>query len=525
MRYDVLLNGITLTMAVLSLLVALYIFVYVRKMKGTLFIGVLFILEFIYAAGYALEGMSSTLEAKVLFNHIQYIAVPFIAIQWVYIAKRYENLNYRPKLIHYLPFLIVPFTVFLAVQLTYVTDLSIYYKSMFLDQNFVFIGTSYPVLAMEKGWLYYVNTSHNLLLVSYVLWIYIRTYRNTTGIHKQRALILAICSFLGAIAGGITYFSTITTGIDLALYLILCVGYVILYAMFRYELFDLTPSAHKATFELATDPIMTLDDKYEIVEWNHAALRHASSDRPLGYHMKLEEAFSDTGIPEAVRIGKPYSFKIDEKHYILETIPLTTKRGLKTGYLLKFHDMTSYMEKMEELDYQATHDELTKAYNRRAFLDLSSQFLSQARKSGESFALYMIDLDDFKYVNDTFGHTIGDFVLEDLTKLIQSKLDEHSIFSRYGGEEFVILIPDCASEKAVSKGEEIRNFIASHDFNYGTIHLNIRISLGVICNHATDLCQISEYIEAADKALYESKRTGKNRLTLYSKTLQCDIHQ
>jgi diguanylate cyclase (GGDEF)-like protein len=121
----------------------------------------------------------------------------------------------------------------------------------------------------------------------------------------------------------------------------------------------------------------------------------------------------------------------------------------------------------------------------------------------------LFDLDDFKTINDTYGHDAGDTVLKTVTKIIQQLLREHDLFGRVGGEEFLILLPSTDQVSALEIAERIRAEVAKTDIVVASASLKSSISLGVSSNHSEHT--LSQLVSLADKALYEAKRSGKNK--------------
>ncbi|MDD5601690.1 MAG: diguanylate cyclase [Candidatus Izemoplasmatales bacterium] len=513
MHLDMLLVGLTLAIALVAFGVAGTIFIRLQRVKGVWQIGILFLLEFIYAIGYGLELASDSLELKIFFNHIQYLAIPFIAIAWVYIVNKFHDAKYVPKIWQYAIFLIVPVLTMVTVQLTHYTPIDWFYSSASIDETHRLGSQLMPVLVFTKGPLYYVNTAHNLLLAGFVVYRYGSTFKHSKGIHRQQAFVLMLVTIIGFLASASTFFSKTTHGLDYAFYLIVLIGYLIVYAMFKYELFDLKPNAHYATFEWAPDPVLVLSDAYQLVSWNKAAQDSDIIQPELEYHLPLDQMFSNKELINAVKDHVPHSFKMENRHYVMETIPLTNKKGYPTGYLLKFNEMTSIIERIEKLDYQASHDELTKILNRRAFIEEAQDYIGEKEVHKEPYALLMIDIDDFKVVNDTYGHYYGDLVLEETANIIKENLSSDCSFGRYGGEEFLVLLKNHTKEAAIKKAEVLLGAINSHDYFYNRNHIHIEISIGVCTGEHCSSEDIYSHIQFADKAMYESKQKGKNQVT------------
>ncbi|WP_457600488.1 diguanylate cyclase [Hydrogenivirga sp.] len=156
-------------------------------------------------------------------------------------------------------------------------------------------------------------------------------------------------------------------------------------------------------------------------------------------------------------------------------------------------------------------DNLTGIFNRRAFdefgRDLIERFLSMKRP----ISILMIDIDDFKKVNDTYGHQTGDKVLAEIGRLIREALRESDLVFRYGGEEFLAILPSTPLEGALRAADNVRKKIEHHSFNVGDDTYNLTVSVGVAQASEKDE-GVDELIERADKALYIAKKTGKNRV-------------
>jgi diguanylate cyclase (GGDEF)-like protein len=505
--------GITIALATLNLVVFTLIITRFRRSRGIWQIGLLFFFGFVYAFGYAMELTSDVLEIKILFTRIQYLATPFIGITWLYIARIFENPDYQLTFKKAIGFVVIPLTVCVAVLLYPYVGEGIYYTNAFIDVENAATNLGLSVLVLGKGPLYYIGVVFNGFVLAVVTAIYYRIYRLKKGIRSTEAFWLGICSVGSMISIIPPLLTTTTSGIDFGLYSILAIGYIILYTMVKYESFDLKPSAHRATFELSSDPMLILDDTYDIISWNQSF--EQSRAMPPHYHTNIDAYFVNKELVEAIQTNKAFGFTYQDKHYIMETIPLSTRSHYRSGYIVKFNDMTSYIARIEKLNYEATHDELTKIYNRRAFLDQAGKYLKTTTKTGEPFALLMIDLDDFKTINDTHGHIIGDFVLEEVSLIIQKEMPLGLLFARYGGEEFLILLENAEPAAATKAAERIRTLVALHEFCINDLVLRINVSIGISLGRIGALVLLKEYINQADEAMYKSKKAGKNRVTIF----------
>jgi diguanylate cyclase (GGDEF)-like protein len=522
MRIDLLLIGFTVAMAIIAIVIAFLIFTRIPRRNGLWQIGTLFVFGFIYAFGYAFELMAETEPLKAIFNHVQYFAIPFLSTIWLVVAVRFKNPSVKITLRKLWPYTIMPMLVFFAVQFSYFGSIQWYYQSFSMDDSMSSANLGLVLLVIEKGFLYYINAAYNFVLVAITSSVYLRILLQSSGIQKRQSLVMTVVSLITLAATVPIFFTRYTFGIDISLYLYFAVGFVILYATVKYEVFDLAPSAHRATFEHAGDPMMILDDRFEIIAWNKSLENYRT--KVLTYRMPLNQYFPETGIHKAITTLKSHTFTFHDKRFIIETIPLQTKRGRINGYLVTFNDMTAYLEKIERLDFDASHDALTKMLNRRAFFERVERYFDNVATIGESFAVIMIDIDDFKGVNDTYGHLIGDLVLEDLSKALTQHLPADAIFSRYGGEEFVGLLPEVTLEQALQMADDARRAVSATPFNYGDIMISLNVSIGVSHGVVDGNQLILDAIHRADMALYEAKAAGKNRVAV-SKPAQRDSQE
>lgn len=163
----------------------------------------------------------------------------------------------------------------------------------------------------------------------------------------------------------------------------------------------------------------------------------------------------------------------------------------------------------ERLRKLSITDELTQAYNRRYFVEIASKVLAGAKRYGDSFAIIIFDIDDFKRVNDTYGHAAGDEVLRVLSEICITTVRDSDIFARYGGEEFAILVPRCSPTDIVKFAERIRIKLSEARVRHNQIDIQFTVSMGAgIFDSATP--DLDTILTRADEALYAAKKQGKN---------------
>jgi diguanylate cyclase (GGDEF)-like protein len=206
----------------------------------------------------------------------------------------------------------------------------------------------------------------------------------------------------------------------------------------------------------------------------------------------------------AIRLEAPKDFWTAEREHILQSYVGGAATALSNIRLL------------ETMKQQATVDPLTGLYNRRFFDEYARKAVAMARRQSQPFGVIMMDLDHFKSFNDSFGHELGDRLLRQFARTATAAVRETSVAARLGGEEFAVLLPDANIEVSRMVAERIRHAVAHMSVASGTDKMlpSVTVSLGVAVypDHGKS---VDEVLQAADKALYDSKRGGRNRTTLY----------
>jgi len=171
----------------------------------------------------------------------------------------------------------------------------------------------------------------------------------------------------------------------------------------------------------------------------------------------------------------------------------------------------------EELKLLASIDPMTKLYNRRYFSEVSEDIFNMSKRTANDISLVMFDIDDFKSVNDTYGHHIGDKVIIGVADILLEHTRKSDIVCRFGGEEYIILLPDTDMESSMQIAETIRGLVENMVITYDQDKkLQVTISVGVAMADVIEDDDIEISINRADNALYEAKRSGKNKVRSYA---------
>ena len=293
---------------------------------------------------------------------------------------------------------------------------------------------------------------------------------------------------------------------------------------------------YRALFEQAADSILLVDaETGEIVEFNDRAYQN------LGYS---REEFKKLGISDFEVAESPDEIKKHMENTLKSgTGTFETKHRTKEGKLRDImvssravsiggrnfllcicRDITAQKKAEETLKTLATHDPLMGLWNRSAILNILQSELVRAGREQRPIAVAMADLDRFKLVNDTYGHAVGDSVLIEVAERMRASSRVYDSIGRYGGEEFLIVMPGCDAENARKLAERLRKSVCAGPLTAGGVSIPLTISLGIAVNNILETMNVDAFVCAADVALYKAKEAGRNRVELATAQDKTGMH-
>ncbi len=206
----------------------------------------------------------------------------------------------------------------------------------------------------------------------------------------------------------------------------------------------------------------------------------------------------------------------DGKEYLIEdsAAPIRDRLGNIIGAVMVFYDVTQMRHTPHLLSYHATHDALTGLVNRREFERRLADLLVRAKNLGQQHAFCYIDLDQFKVINDTCGHAVGDKLLRQLTYLLQEGMRDTDTLARLGGDEFGVLLENCPLDRALRIAEGLRKVIKDFRFSWQGRTFDLGASIGLVPINI-DSVSPEEALSEADAACYVAKEKGRNRVQIF----------
>jgi len=176
------------------------------------------------------------------------------------------------------------------------------------------------------------------------------------------------------------------------------------------------------------------------------------------------------------------------------------------------------LELQQSLRFAATHDFLTNLLNRSEILAALEREFSRSGREGKPATLIMADIDHFKRINDSLGHAAGDEVLKEVTRRLKSDLRPYDVVGRYGGEEFLVILPGCDLTTGARRADEIRSLVAKDPILTPSGTTSATVSMGVTVTSPDRDHSVSDFLHEADVSMYAAKKNGRNRVELFSAT-------
>jgi diguanylate cyclase (GGDEF)-like protein len=522
MRYDFIIAISLFIISAFMFVGAWFLFSRKEQLTGLKLTGIFVLANAVYATFYAGFILNDYENIKLLFNNIQYFAIPFLAPLWFLISLKLKNRNKKFKWYLYFVLFIIPILTLIA-NFIYQKNGNWYQLLYFTNHRiFSFNQTGwegFTAIIFTKGPLYYTQNLLNLLLLSAATVNFFKSFKKNVFLAKTRSLILFLISLVGFILITLALLNNETSIIDFTPFFTSLFAFVLFFALFHYELFDLVPKAYQLIFQESLSPTIILDSNFNVVNMNRVAIDFFETKTEGLHHVNLAElCHTQEDIYQLLingsKVELEYEYKDSKKYFLLELLTLTNQyfSHFSNGFCAVFYDITSQKEELKKMEHMASYDELTGIFNRRFFYRLATDEFDKAKIENNNLIIIMFDLDDFKVINDIYGHLVGDYVLAEMAKRIKDHTGDNAIFARYGGEEFIIMQTDILIEKVKENVNFLCTLLGIHTFIYDGRKIHLTASFGVSGAKKRIDKSLETYIKEADDMLYCAKGNGKNQV-------------
>jgi diguanylate cyclase (GGDEF)-like protein/PAS domain S-box-containing protein len=505
-----------------------------RPVPGAFALSLLLFSMTIWSSSYSLQWLPIPLFLKFWtpnFTYIGVVAVPSVFLLFALSFTNYEGLSNRRVLG---ALMIEPIGTLILVWTNKFHHLVFRSITPVHDNNLVW-------LKLVHGPWYNVNLYYSYFVILAGLGVFVYGMMRSSPLLKKHYRIILLASlipwvlnilseaFLGA---GTFDFTPITFGLA---------GILFTYSVMRNSFMSIVPVARSRIIESMSDGVLVVDLQNRIVDINPAMetfLGHKPASflgKPASEALEMWMDQSDAWLGEQETRTELRVSQAPSRYLDLRVTPLYDDYQRLNGRLMVFRDITErkQVEKQlrlvnerlqsqlieigtlqSKLRSQAIKDPLTDLFNRRYLDETFDREVARAAREAYPVCVIMLDIDHFKKVNDTYGHEAGDAILKALARVLSSRNRRGDFVCRFGGEEFVIVMPNMAMDTAYKRAEELRAALNSLYVPYGRFNLTITISMG-IASYPTNGEDRESVLRAADRAMYAAKRAGRDHILTY----------
>ena len=466
----------------------------------------------IYSFGYVMEVSSNTLPDIMFWVRFQHWGIQAVTPTWllfsVYLAGKEKLIT--PKRMAAL--CIIPVFLFLAAQT--LGGRNLWHLNPRLNTAGPFSTFTY-----DRGFISLLGIAYSSLCLAFSTFLFTITLFRVAPAFRKQAVILLVGSLIPWLGMLLYMFGLTPYNLDFAPLALSLSGLFFALGFLRFRLLDIVPLARDVIFEGMSDGVLVLDTRDRIIDFNSRLrailpdVRKTSSGFPV-----FEALAAYPVLVELIKENSPKTVELQVNRagadccYQSSLTPLFDRSKKAVGKVIIIHDHTQVKQLLQQLEDLATLDGLTNVYNRRHFNELATREVYRLQRYGGALTLIVLDLDHFKRVNDTHGHLAGDAALRTVAQTCRGVLRQSDILGRFGGEEFVILLPETDRTAAAALAQKLRTALEQQRIQYEDRSFVVTASFGVAGVTTSTDASLEELFRSADQAVYEAKETGRNRV-------------
>ncbi|MHC1781698.1 MAG: histidine kinase N-terminal 7TM domain-containing protein [Anaerolineaceae bacterium] len=461
--------------------------------------------------GFAAEIISPMLGEKIFWANLQFLGISFLPVAWLSMTLITTAKPRQAQRI--IPFLgLIP----LVTNLIIWTDPS--HHLFRLNPHINSVNVPFPVLVSNYGPFFYaVHAPYGYVLFAISLFLLIHAWRKASAVYRQQRLMLVL-SLLFPLLIDFLYVTGISPipAFNFTSIIFSISGLLIGINILSFHFLDVVPLAYEAAINEMNVGVIVLDSFGRVSHMNPAAERITSivNDKITGYSARqeihqLEPLWSSPNGSAEITI----QMSGDARTYQFQTTEITNKSKQVAGEVVTINDITERVSLHRQVEELSITDELTEALNRRALNLYGEREILAANRYGRDLSIVMLDIDNFKEINDRFGHQFGDEVLRAVVKSMKKKVRVNDLVFRYGGDEFILFLIETDKDEAFKTAVRIREELAhlSQEFEE-SLSSGVLVSMGITGLGPDD--NLETMLHRADRALYRAKADGKNKIVV-----------
>lgn len=486
----------------------------------------------IWSLGSGIETGVTAIQTKILWSKISYIGFSFAAPLCFLFILSYTN-NWKwinvPVLIG------IGSLSVITLVLAWTND----YHGL-IWRGFAHGDRHLNILIYEHGLWFWIFWVFQLVLYILTLGILLKDLGVKKSPYREQTATIIIATLMPAVAG-ILYSLKVSPipGLDWMPVFTFFTGILFTWNMYQYHFLDLVPVARDVLVDQMLDGMILLDDRQRIIDINPSARRiiqhgekikigdnladvipelSTSLTRGDGHQTTQILTFNETKTNNRyvdVRFTIIYGGKNSVNCSLLLFRDITKRKNIEDSLNKANRELEKRLEEIQILQAQlreeSIRDPLTNLYNRRYLEDSLRREFAHAHREKYPVSIIMADIDHFKRVNDTHGHGVGDRVLQELSDRMIASFRTEDIVCRYGGEEFIIVMPGASALTAFQRTEDFRKSLEEKEILVGEKQIKITISAGIAVYPQNGMT-VDEVIKKADGGLYQAKSSGRNRV-------------
>ena len=493
-----------------------------RPIPGTTPTALFMLLVILWVIAACLEDACDSLPWKLQCENVEFFCFAAVPLLWMALILEYLSHQHLLTRRNVVMVSIVPA---LSVLLCWTNPLHhVIYSSAVIAR---LAGVHYLQITYSYGFWFIAAYAYTLLLLG--LAVCLIAAASSVGVYRRQAVLLLLGGAVPIVTSVFDISYTILPAWNITPMSFLFTGLTMLWGMHRYQLWNLTFVAYQVMFEKLIDGVLVIDAGHRIIDINLAgcvmfgAIAGELIGQPIeivlpklpGFSLRLLREIDEQMIIESAHPGA--------STYDLRITPLRSPKSRDAGWLIVMRNITKHQQLKEQLYSLAYFDPLTGLPNRMMLQDRLEQALKRGQRTHTSTGVIFLDLDRFKEINDTYGHSVGDDILRQVAARLAQAIRDSDTVSRFGGDEFIFVLSDMADRDALAEVAQriLSSFTAPLSLQGQPFFLTPSMGLTIAPAEGDNM---EVLLQNADIAMYRAKDAGGGRYMFFHESLEETTH-